>query len=271
MADRRMFAMTIMDSDAFLDLPLSSQALYVHLCMRADDDGFLNNAKKIQRMVGADEADLQELLERRFLISFPSGVVVIKHWRMHNYIKKDRYKETVYTEEKGQLDVKKNGSYTEGEQFGYSSDTLWNQFGYSLEPQVRVRVRDRVRVSKENLCPELEQSPSVATEEPPVEVIISLPILGGKEFPVTKKHYNTFVEAYPGVSDIMAELKKMKAWLVANPKNMKKDVLRFANNWLSRENDKKGNRPSYGRQKAIGRVSTESGSLQTSPDDYNSL
>ena len=122
-----------------------------------------------------------------------------------------------------------------------------------------------------NTCSELEQSPSVATEEPPVEVIISLPILGGKEFAITEKHYNTFVEAYPGVSDIMAELKKMKAWLVANPKNMKKDVLRFANNWLSRENDKKGNRPSYGRQKAIGRVSTESGSLQTSPDDYNSL
>lgn len=102
-------------------------------------------------------------------------------------------------------------------------------------------------------------------------MIISLPILGGKEFAITEKHYNTFVEAYPGVSDIMAELKKMKAWLVANPKNMKKDVLRFANNWLSRENDKNGNRPSYGRQKAIGRVSTESGSLQTSPDDYNSL
>ena len=123
-----------------------------------------------------------------------------------------------------------------------------------------------------NTCSELpKKNGSIEAEEPPVEVIISLPILGGKEFAITEKHYNTFVEAYPGISDIMAELKKMKAWLVANPKNMKKDVLRFANNWLSRENDKKGNRPSYGRQKAIGRVSTESGSLQTSPDDYNSL
>ena len=165
MADRRMFAMTIMDSDAFLDLPLSSQALYVHLCMRADDDGFLNNAKKIQRMVGANDADLQELLEKRFLISFPSGVVVIKHWRMHNYIKKDRYKETVYTEEKSQRDVKENGSYTEGEHFGYSSDTLWNQFGYSLEPQVRVRDRVRDRVSKENIGSELEQSPSIEADD----------------------------------------------------------------------------------------------------------
>jgi hypothetical protein len=123
-----------------------------------------------------------------------------------------------------------------------------------------------------SVCSELpKKNGSIEAEEPPVEVIISLPILGGKEFAITKKHYNTFVEAYPGISDIMAELKKMKAWLVANPKNMKKDVLRFANNWLSRENDKKGNRPSCGRQKAIGRVSTESGSLQTSPDDYNSL
>ena len=133
------------------------------------------------------------------------------------------------------------------------------------------RIEKKRKEENINTCSELEQSPSVEAEEPPIEVVISLPILGGKEFPVTKKHYNTFVEAYPGVSDIMAELKKMKAWLVANPKNMKKDVLRFANNWLSRENDKKGNRPSYGRQKAIGRVSTESGSLQTSPDDYNSL
>ena len=133
------------------------------------------------------------------------------------------------------------------------------------------RIEKKRKEENINTCSELEQSPSVETEEPPVEVLISLPILGGKEFAITEKHYNTFVEAYPGVSDIMAELKKMKAWLVANPKNMKKDVLRFANNWLSRENDKKGNRPSYGRQKAIGRVSTESGSLQTSPDDYNSL
>lgn len=104
----------------------------------------------------------------------------------------------------------------------------------------------------------------------PLPAVIVLPKLGGKEFAINQEQVDTFTEAYPAVN-IMAELKKMKAWLVANPKNMKKDVLRFANNWLSRENDKRGNRPNYGRQKAIGRVSTESGSLQTSPDDYNSL
>ena len=107
-----MFAKTIIDSDAFLEMPLSTQALYFHLSMRADDDGFINNPKKIQRIVGASDDDLKILIGKRFLIPFESGIVVIKHWRIHNYIQNDRYKETVYTEEKSQLTLKKNKSYT---------------------------------------------------------------------------------------------------------------------------------------------------------------
>ena len=107
-----MFAKTIIDSDAFLDMPLSAQALYFHLSMRADDDGFVNNPKKIQRMVGATDGDAQILFLRRFIIGFDTGVVVIKHWRIHNYIQKDRYKPTVYKEEKAQLQEKENGAYT---------------------------------------------------------------------------------------------------------------------------------------------------------------
>lgn len=116
MADRRMFAKTIIDSDAFLDMPLSSQSLYFHLSMRADDDGFLNNPKKVQRMIGASDDDLRLLIAKKFLIPFESGVVVIKHWRIHNYIQKDRYKPTVYAEEKAQLRMKENKAYslTEG-------------------------------------------------------------------------------------------------------------------------------------------------------------
>lgn len=113
MAERRMFAKTIIDSDAFIDMPLSTQALYFHLSMRADDDGFINNPKKIQRMIGASDDDLKVLVMKRYILPFDSGVVVIKHWRMHNYIQKDRYKPTVYIEEKATLEVKKNGSYTE--------------------------------------------------------------------------------------------------------------------------------------------------------------
>ena len=113
MAERRMFAKTIIDSDAFIDMPLSTQALYFHLSMRADDEGFINNPRKIQRMVGASDDDLKVLIAKRFILPFESGVVVIKHWKIHNYIQKDRFKPTVYTEEKALLASKKNGAYTE--------------------------------------------------------------------------------------------------------------------------------------------------------------
>ena len=107
MAERRMFTQKIIDSDAFLDMPLSAQALYFHLAMRADDDGFVNNPKKILRYIGAADDDLRLLLAKRFILSFDSGVIVIKHWRMHNLIKKDRYHPTDYQEELSELDVTK--------------------------------------------------------------------------------------------------------------------------------------------------------------------
>ena len=123
MAERRMFAKTIIDSDSFLDMPMSTQALYFHLSMRADDDGFINNPKKIQRMIGATEDDLKLLIAKNFIIVFESGVIVIKHWKIHNYIQKDRYKPTVYQEEKELLSLKENGVYTLGIPNGYNMDT----------------------------------------------------------------------------------------------------------------------------------------------------
>ena len=114
MAERRMFAKTIIDSDAFLDMPLSTQSLYFHLSMRADDDGFINNPKKIQRMIGSSDDDLKLLIAKNFIIPFESGIVVIKHWKIHNYIRNDRYKETVYQEEKSLLEMKENKAYTFG-------------------------------------------------------------------------------------------------------------------------------------------------------------
>ena len=107
-----MFAKTIIDSDAFLDMPLSAQCLYFHLSMRADDEGFLNNHKKIQRMIGASDDDLKILLAKNFIIAFESGVIVIKHWKIHNYIRADRLTKTNYEEERKMLSVKENGSYT---------------------------------------------------------------------------------------------------------------------------------------------------------------
>lgn len=112
MAERRMFAKTIIDSDAFLDMPTSTQCLYFHLAMRADDDGFINNPKKIQRVVGSSDDDLKLLIAKKFIIPFESGIVVIKHWKIHNYIRADRKKDTVYTKEMELLTIKDNGSYT---------------------------------------------------------------------------------------------------------------------------------------------------------------
>ena len=112
MAERRMFAKSIIDSDAFLDMPLSAQCLYFHLSMRADDEGFLNNHKKIQRMIGASDDDMKVLLAKNFVIAFESGVIVIKHWKIHNYIRSDRLAKTNYEDERSLLKVKENGAYT---------------------------------------------------------------------------------------------------------------------------------------------------------------
>ena len=139
-----MFAKTIIDSDAFIDMPLSTQALYFHLSMRADDDGFINNPKKIQRMIGCADDDLKVLVAKRFILPFDSGVVVIKHWKIHNYIRNDRYKETVYQDEKAQLALKDNGAYTEMDTDGIPSG---NQAVYHLETQVsKGKSKDRVSI-----------------------------------------------------------------------------------------------------------------------------
>ena len=164
MAERRMFAKTIIDSDSFLDMPLSAQALYFHLSMRADDDGFINNPKKIQRMIGASDDDCKLLIAKRFIITFESGVIVIKHWKIHNYIRNDRYKPTVYKEEKAMLIEKENKVYTEAENVGIPN-------GYQLDTQVRLG-KDRIELGKDrkgkdkwkpitdlfnSLCPSLTQ------------------------------------------------------------------------------------------------------------------
>lgn len=112
MAEKRMFTKKITESDAFLDMPLSAQCLYFHLNMEADDDGFVNSPKKIQRLIGAKEDDLKLLIMKSFLLVFENGVVVIKHWRMHNTIRQDRYHPTNYKEEYQKLGLKDNNSYT---------------------------------------------------------------------------------------------------------------------------------------------------------------
>ena len=159
-----MFTKKIIDSDAFLDMPLSTQCLYFHLNMRADDDGFVNNPKKISRMIGASEDDLKLLITKRFVLVFDTGVIVIKHWRMHNLIKKDRYHATDYQEEYAQLIQKSNGAYTEKplqlpeipvpEQNGYDVEPSWNPNGTQMEPewnQNGTQMEPQVRLGKDSI------------------------------------------------------------------------------------------------------------------------
>lgn len=108
-----MFNQRIVESDAFTEMPATAQVLYFHLNMVADDDGFVNSPKKTARSVGCSDKDLTLLISKRFLIAFPSGIVVIKHWLMHNTVRKDRYKPTEYQDEFAKLFIKKNKAYTE--------------------------------------------------------------------------------------------------------------------------------------------------------------
>lgn len=136
-----MFAKTIVLSDAFLDMPLSARCLYFTLGMLADDDGFVNSPKSIMRQAGASTDDLNLLMAKRFILNFDSGVIVIKHWRIHNYIQKDRYKESKYMEEKATLMIDQNGAYTECIQDVSTLDT-----------QVRLgKDRDRIELGKDSI------------------------------------------------------------------------------------------------------------------------
>ena len=116
MAEKRMFAKSMIDSDTFLEMPVSARLLYYDLSMRADDDGFINSPKKIMRMTGATTDDMNVLIARKYIIPFDSGIIVIRHWRINNYLRADRYHETVYLAEKAQLKLEGNVYYKEGEE-----------------------------------------------------------------------------------------------------------------------------------------------------------
>ena len=141
-----MFSKKITDTDQFLDMPLSAQALYFHLNMHADDDGFVDNVKTLKRMVGSSEDDLKILLTKQFIIVFEDGVTVIKDWRVHNYIQRDRYNPTRYTDHKRELQVGENKSYQRLEPM----ETECIHDVHEMETQVRLG-KDRLDKSKDSI------------------------------------------------------------------------------------------------------------------------
>ena len=170
MAERRMFSSKIVCSDAFTEMPFSAQALYIQLNMEADDDGFLNSPKRVARMLNASEADLNLLFEKRFILGFKNGVIAIKHWRMNNQIRKDRYTPTQYQDEFKTLAIKDDGAYTELEKENVVDGlaTTWQPDGNQMATQYRLGKDSIGKVSIE----EGNMSDSGESENPPSEIKI---------------------------------------------------------------------------------------------------
>ncbi len=159
MSQRRMFSLQIVDTDAFLEMPVSSQLLYFHLSMRADDEGFVGNPKRIIRIVGSNEDDFKVLIAKRFLLAFDSGVVVIKHWLIHNTIRMDRYNPTTYKDEKNCLIIKENRSYSE-----MATNGLPN--GNQMATQVKL---SKPKLSKSNIYIDEKKERKLEIDESMVE------------------------------------------------------------------------------------------------------
>lgn len=145
MAQRRMFSLAVTDTDAFQDMPTSSQALYFHLGMHGDDDGFVGSPKKIARAAGCNADDIKLLITKGFIIPFESGVVVIRDWRVNNTLKNDRYHETLYQAEKALLSVNKAGAY----ELGASMETTCFQIGTNAEPEQTNELNKRTKQNKQ--------------------------------------------------------------------------------------------------------------------------
>lgn len=177
-----MFSPDIVCSDEFLGMPPTSRDLYVQLAIRADDDGFVQ-PKSIMRLLGSVEDDLKILVAKRFLLPFESGVVVIKHWLIHNMIRLDRYKPTRFLEEKKMLKIKENRSYTD------KADVDWQPNGNQMVPQVRL---GKVRLGKER--------EEIAPDKPErhLDYLLGIPQLDIVEL---EKKYNVYEQGIRGKAD----------------------------------------------------------------------
>lgn len=181
MAKKRMFSMDIIDTDMFLEMPSTTQLLYFHLSMRADDDGFVSSPKRIIRLIGASDDDMRILFSKQFVIPFDSGICVIRHWKIHNYIQKDRYHETIYREEKLMLEEDINGVY--------KLDTECTHDVSKMDTEVRL---DKASLGKDSLD---NKAAHEADEEKKndkysciPDIISYLNVKAGKEYRATKSN-----------------------------------------------------------------------------------
>lgn len=235
MARKRMFSLDIVDSDIFLEMPTSSQALYFHLAMRADDDGFVSSPKKIANMSSCSIDDLKVLISKGYVIQFKSGVCVITDWKIHNYIPKDRYRPTIYTAEKELLTTAENKAYTATDtDCIQNDDKLYTDCIRRLD---KIRL-DKISIDKNNIL----LGATNADTEHELTPILKLMLNDKSFYKVYQSQIDHWHELYPAV-DIKQELLKMQGWLESNPKKRKtkRGITAFITNWLSKSQDKGGN------------------------------
>lgn len=239
MAEKRMFTQKIIDSDAFLDMPLSTQALYFHLNMRADDDGFINNPKRIQRTIGASEDDLKLLIAKRFVICFENGVIVIKHWRMHNTLRKDRYNPTHYQEQLAMLEVKGNNAYTEKE-CGNHPATIRQPNGNHLEPQYSIG-----KYSIEEISIVEDSMPDSDEPEPPDKKPVKHKYGEYKNVLLTDDELQKLKTEY---SDFEERIERLSSYVASTGKRYKSHYATIRN-WARKDAEVKPvNKPTYQKQ-----------------------
>ena len=263
MANKRMFSLDVVGTDKFLDLPASAQCLYFHLGMYADDDGFVSSPRKVIKITPSTNGDLKVLVENGYVIPFENGIVVIRHWRQNNYLRRDRYTKTKYTKEIDSLSLE-NGVYNTGVPCGIPAvDT----------DKIRL---DKNRIDKNSIN---TISPELEAHEPKSSGIL-LPLIDKTDYDVPLSKIEGWEKAYPAV-DIKQELRKMAAWLESNPqrKKTRRGIDRFINTWLSKEQDRGGIYRNAQRQQApkAGDCKLQPeyqemydkhlGNMQSSPDD----
>lgn len=221
MGDRRMLTKLVTDADEFIGLSASAQALYMHLTLSADDDGFTRQLNASMFKAHASVEDVKALLNNRFIIQFDSGVIVIKHWRMANALRKDRYKPTQYQDELSKLTIKENGAYTEKQKDGCQMVASWLPNGCQM-----------VAVSKDKLS----KDKLIEDTRAPVEAV---PLNDGTEWLPTLTEYEEYKRLYASVN-VANEFKKIRTWCLSNPakRKTKNGIKRFVNAWLAREQDK---------------------------------
>lgn len=220
MANRRMFSRDVVETDRFLGMPLTTQALYFHLGMEADDDGFVSSPKKVQRAVGCTEGDLKHLASCGYIIPFESGVIVIAHWKQSNYIQSDRYRKTSCREEAEKLCLEKNV---------YRLDAECIRTASIVDTQDSL---SKANVGKVNIG---EDNINTSEQTLEKETGIFMVLEDGTFYDVLPDKLALWQQAYPEL-DVERELYRMASWCDANPTKRKtrRGVEKFINGWLNR-------------------------------------